>query len=196
MSLSTHALVDSITPEVLAPLNTRIKTPLIEMIFFGRLYGLFGLLHLPYHRSPSLSKLDRGYLGASINDSINLRDARVMVTHFRSKEFMGTVTNISRAKFSIGDLVHHQLFAYRGVIVDVDATFQATDAWYETVAKSRPPKDKPWYHVLVHGAAHATYVAEQNLERDASSEPIIHPMLAQFFSRFEDGRYFRENKTN
>jgi heat shock protein HspQ len=109
---------------------------------------------------------------------------------------MGTVTNISRAKFSIGDLVNHQLFDYRGVIVDVDATFQSTQEWYEMVARSRPPKDKPWYHVLVHGEAHSTYVAEMNLERDPNAEPISHPMLAQIFSRFEDGRYFREGKIN
>jgi heat shock protein HspQ len=109
---------------------------------------------------------------------------------------MGTVTNISRANFSIGDLIHHRLFDYRGVVVDVDATFQSTEEWYETVARSRPPKDKPWYHVLVHGATHSTYVAEKNLEHDASAEPIRHPMLAQFFARFEEGRYFREDRVN
>jgi heat shock protein HspQ len=109
---------------------------------------------------------------------------------------MGTVTNIHRAKFSIGDLVHHQSFDYRGVIVDVDATFQSTEEWYETVARSRPPKDKPWYHVLVHGAVHSTYVAEQNLERDSSAEPISHPMLAKIFARFEDGRYYRNGRVN
>ncbi len=109
---------------------------------------------------------------------------------------MGTVTNINKAKFAVGDLIHHQLFDYRGVIVDVDATFQATEEWYETVARSRPPKDKPWYHVLVHGAAHTTYVAEKNLECDASTEPISHPMLEQFFSHFEGGRYVREGQAN
>jgi len=109
---------------------------------------------------------------------------------------MGTVTNISRSNFSIGDLVHHQLFNYRGVVVDVDATFQSTEEWYETVARSRPPKDKPWYHVLVDGAAHSTYVAEQNLERDLSAEPISHPMVGQIFARFEDGRYIREGRAN
>jgi heat shock protein HspQ len=109
---------------------------------------------------------------------------------------MGTVTNISRAKFSIGDLVHHQRFDYRGVVVDVDATFQSTEEWYETVARSRPPKDKPWYHVLVHGSAHSTYVAEKNLECDPGADPIVHPMLTQYFARFENGRYFREGRDN
>ena len=109
---------------------------------------------------------------------------------------MGTVTHISRAKFSIGDLVHHRLFDYRGVIIDVDATFQATPQWYQAVALSRPPKDKPWYHVLVDGAVHSTYVAEQNLQPDANARPIHHPLLGQFFSRFENGRYCREGGTN
>ncbi len=109
---------------------------------------------------------------------------------------MGTVTEITNVKFSVGELVHHRLFDYRGVIVDVDRTCQATDEWYETVAKSRPPKNRPWYHVLVDGSPHSTYVAERNLEPDDSIEPINHPMLKQFFSKFENGRYFRNEPVN
>ena len=109
---------------------------------------------------------------------------------------MGTVTKITRTQFAVGDLIHHRLFDYRGVIVDVDPTFQSTEEWYETVAKSRPPKDKPWYHVLVDGALHMTYVAERNLEPDASTEPIVHPMVEQFFARFENGRYVGDYRAN
>ncbi len=109
---------------------------------------------------------------------------------------MGTVTNISSAQFGIGDLVHHRLFHYRGVVVDVDPNFQSTEEWYEVVAKSRPPKNKPWYHVLVHEALHSTYVAEKNLEPDDSDTPIKHPMLEHFFSRFENGRYIGDSRTN
>ena len=57
------------------------------------------------------------------------------------------------------------------------------------MARSRPPKDHPWYHVLVHGAAHTTYVAERNLERDKSDEPIIHPLLNDVFNDRENGVY-------
>ena len=109
---------------------------------------------------------------------------------------MGTVTNISRSKFAIGDLVHHRLFDYRGVIVDVDPNFQLSEEWYLAVARSCPPRDKPWYHVLVDGATHATYVAERNLESDANLGPIKHPMLDQIFARFEDGRYIRGLRSN
>jgi len=109
---------------------------------------------------------------------------------------MGTLTNITRVKFSVGQLIHHRLFDYRGVIVDVDRNYQGTDEWYEIVAKSRPSKNKPWYHVLVHGSDHSTYVAEQNLESDESDDPIIHPMLEQFFLKKENGKYVRIDPVN
>lgn len=96
-----------------------------------------------------------------------------------------------RAQFRVGQLVRHKRFDYRGVIVDVDATFQGTEEWYETMAQSRPPKDRPWYHVLVDRAAHMTYVTEQNLEPDLTGEPIAHPALDQFFNELRDGLYVR-----
>ena len=94
-------------------------------------------------------------------------------------------------KFTIGQLVHHLRFDYRGVIVDVDGTFQGTEEWYEPMAKSLPPKYQPWYRVLVDNAHHITYVAERNLEPDETQDPIQHPLVDQFFSSFENGRYFR-----
>jgi len=98
---------------------------------------------------------------------------------------------MSDPKFSPGQLIHHLKYDYRGVIVDVDATFAGSEDWYQQVAVSRPPKDRPWYHVLVHGAEHMTYVAEQHLENDASTEQIEHPALGQFFDTFIAGRYKR-----
>ncbi len=93
------------------------------------------------------------------------------------------------ARFGIGDLIHHRRFEYRGVVVDVDACFQGSEEWYAQVARSRPPKDAPWYHVLPHDAVHTTYVAERNLESDPSGDPVRHPLLEEFFSDFRDGRY-------
>ncbi len=100
------------------------------------------------------------------------------------------------AKFSIGQLVEHKLFNYRGVIVDVDPVFQGTEDWYEEVAFTRPPKDKPWYRVLVHNAVHDTYVAERNLESDFSKEPIIHPLIEIYFDNFKNGIYVSNRRTN
>lgn len=100
------------------------------------------------------------------------------------------------ARFSVGQLIHHRMFDYRGVIIDVDPHFRGTDEWYETVARSRPPKDQPWYHVLVHGASHRTYVAERNLEPDEHGGQITHPELGAFFELFRDGCYVPRQRGN
>ncbi len=102
----------------------------------------------------------------------------------------------SIAQFRPGQLIHHKLFEYRGVVFDVDPIFQGTDAWYEQMAQSRPPKGMPWYHVLVHDAAHTTYVAEQNLELDHSMEPVRHQLIGAYFDRFEKGAYVLRRRTN
>ena len=102
----------------------------------------------------------------------------------------------AQAQFSIGDLVHHKLFDYRGVVVDVDPRLMLSDEWYETMARSRPPKDQPWYRVLVHDATHETYVAERNLEADPSDEPVRHPLIEACFQSFSDGRYVTAERMN
>ena len=100
------------------------------------------------------------------------------------------------ARFYVGQPVHHRLFDYRGVVADADATFQGSDDWYETMARSKPPKDRPWYHVLVHDAEHTTYVAERNLEPDLTGEPIRHPDLGRYFDERRDGLYPRRQPSN
>lgn len=94
-----------------------------------------------------------------------------------------------QAHFQIGQVVEHKLFGYLGVIFDVDPEFSSSDEWYEQVARSRPPKDKPWYHVLVDGSAHTTYVAQQNLDSTDTPHPIHHPLTDHFFTTFDGERY-------
>jgi heat shock protein HspQ len=102
----------------------------------------------------------------------------------------------STSHFYIGQLIYHKRFKYRGVIIDVDPEFQNGGDWYNQMALSRPPKDKPWYRVLVHDAMHETYVAERNLENDTSNEPINHPLIDQFFSSYDMGTYKPRHKNN
>ncbi|MFW2387871.1 MAG: heat shock protein HspQ [Polyangiales bacterium] len=102
----------------------------------------------------------------------------------------------NRPKFTIGQVVHHALFGYRGVVVDIELAFSLSEQWYDQVAKSRPPKDAPWYRVLVGGALHETYVAERNLEEDTEGTPIVHPRLADFFDAYENGHYVRRRSLN
>ncbi len=91
------------------------------------------------------------------------------------------------AKFNLGQVVNHKLFGYRGVVIDVDPEFLGSEAWYDNMAKSHPPKDQPWYHVLVHDAEHQTYVAERNLETDAGQ--IEHPLVPLVFADFDGDKY-------
>ena len=99
-----------------------------------------------------------------------------------------------QAKFAIGQTVQHRLFDYRGVIYDVDPQFALTQEWYEQVARSQPPKDKPWYRVLVDGSEQETYVAERNLEVDVSGSEIRHPGVSHLFDDFKDGIYVAKRR--
>ncbi|HPE80478.1 MAG: heat shock protein HspQ [Chromatiaceae bacterium] len=94
-----------------------------------------------------------------------------------------------KPKFFVGQIVHHNRFDYRGVIVDVDASFQGTESWYDQVARSRPPKDQPWYRILVDGIDQETYVAERHLEPAPDTTPVSHPELLKMFNGFADGVY-------
>ena len=97
---------------------------------------------------------------------------------------------MNTAGFCIGDVIRHKLFGYHGVIYDVDAVFMGTGEWYETVARSRPPKDQPWYRVLVDGYGDTTtYVAERNLERCPGFREISHPLLELYFDGHDGNVY-------
>jgi len=96
---------------------------------------------------------------------------------------------ILNTRFAVGHVVKHALFGYRCVVIDVDASFKGSDDWYEKNAPSRPPKNEPWYVLLVDGSVHHAYVAESQLEPDPSGEPIEHPELEQFFNDFQNGVY-------
>jgi len=93
------------------------------------------------------------------------------------------------AVFSIGQQITHQRFAYRGLVYGVDPVFLGSNQWYEKMALSKPPKNAPWYHVLVHESDHTTYVAQRNLVAYPGEGQIDHPMLASYFDGFENGRY-------
>ena len=52
---------------------------------------------------------------------------------------------INNAKFSIGEVVKHRHFDFRGVIYDVDFEFNNSEEWYQSIPKEvRPRKDQPF----------------------------------------------------
>jgi heat shock protein HspQ len=94
-----------------------------------------------------------------------------------------------QARFSVGQIVRHKLFGYRGVIFEIDPYFMLSEEWYQQVAKSHPPKDEPWYHVMVDNAMHTTYVAQQNMGPSDSTQPIDHPQIDELLGNYQDGHY-------
>jgi heat shock protein HspQ len=84
--------------------------------------------------------------------------------------------SIQKAKFSIGDVVKHRHFEFRGVIYDVDFEFNNSEEWYQSIPKNvRPRKNQPFYHLLA----------------DDSGEPIQHPLINEIFSGKKGSSYFK-----
>ncbi len=91
-------------------------------------------------------------------------------------------------KFEVGQLVEHLKYGYRGAIAGRDSFCKASDLWYKS-NQTQPEREQPWYHVLVHGAQHTTYVAESNLQLDLGGEQIVHPLTKHVFESFSSGAY-------
>jgi len=98
----------------------------------------------------------------------------------------------TRARFSIGDVVRHRLYDFRGVVFDIDPVFANSEEWYQSIpAEVRPAREQPYYHLLAENgeSSYVAYVSQQNLVGDGESGPVEHPSLAEMFDEFADGRY-------
>ncbi|HYD12855.1 MAG TPA: heat shock protein HspQ [Allosphingosinicella sp.] len=99
---------------------------------------------------------------------------------------------VAHARFSIGDVVRHRMFDFRGVIFDIDPVFANSEEWYQAIPEDiRPRKDQPFYHLLAENAesSYIAYVSQQNLLPDDEDEPVDHPAIAGMFEPFDKGRY-------
>jgi heat shock protein HspQ len=96
-------------------------------------------------------------------------------------------------KFSVGQIVRHRLYPFRGVIFDVDPVFSNSEEWYQSIPPDRrPSKDQPFYHLLAQnaqGGPYEAYVSEQNLLPDSENGPVNHPMIDVVFERLAGDRY-------
>ncbi len=104
--------------------------------------------------------------------------------------------NEKQAKFSIGDIVKHKYFNFRGVIYDVDFEFNNSEEWYRSIPKNvRPRKDQPFYHLLAENneITYEAYVSEQNLIMDNSGEPVQHPLINEIFSEKKGSVYYKRS---
>src|SRR5579862_6437956 len=96
------------------------------------------------------------------------------------------------AKFQIGQIVRHRIFSFRGVVFDIDPTFDNTEEWWLSIPEEvRPHKDQPFYHLFAENSEteYVAYVSEQNLLPDTSGEPIRHPRVAEVFEQDQSGSF-------
>ncbi len=99
---------------------------------------------------------------------------------------------IRTAKYQIGQIVRHRVYAFRGVVFDVDPTYDNSDEWYDSIPEDiRPDKDQPFYHLLAENdeTEYVAYVSEQNLLPDESGEPVRHPQVNDIFVQDSEGHY-------
>jgi heat shock protein HspQ len=116
-------------------------------------------------------------------------------TGFGRSSRIETMSKIKHAKFTVGSVVRHRVYAFRGVIFDIDPEFANTEEWWSSIPEDvRPTKDQPFYHLLAENAEteYVAYVSEQNLLPDDSGEPLRHPQISELFTEDELGR-FRAN---
>ena len=103
-----------------------------------------------------------------------------------------TISN--NAKFSIGEIVKHRHFDFRGVIYDVDFEFNNSEEWYQSIPKEvRPRKDQPFYHLLAESndVTYEAYVSEQNLLIVCIRDRVKHPLIEEIFSGKKGANYFK-----
>lgn len=99
---------------------------------------------------------------------------------------------VAHARFAIGDVVKHRLFGFRGVIFDVDPVFANSEEWYNAIPEElRPGKEQPFYHLLAENGegSYIAYVSQENLQPDASDEPVDHPAIGNLFGTYANGKY-------
>lgn len=109
------------------------------------------------------------------------------------------MTAVRKAKFSVGDVVRHRIFPFRGLIFDIDPEFANTEEWWLAIpAEIRPRKDQPFYHVYAENSetVYVAYVSEQNLLPDETGEPLRHPDIIEYFTIDNDGRYHSREKAH
>lgn len=102
------------------------------------------------------------------------------------------MADIKHAKFSVGQVVRHRLFPFRGLIFDIDPEFANTEEWWLAIPEEiRPGKNQPFYHLYAENSdnTYIAYVSEQNLLIDESREPLRHPDISDAFEKDRGGGY-------
>ena len=93
------------------------------------------------------------------------------------------------ARYNIGQVIRHRLYAMRGVIFDVDTSFAGTDGEPATNGTASGLV----YRLFAEDdeVPYVASIAETDLEPDDSGEPVRHPGIGAMFEVGETGSYRR-----
>src|SRR3954467_13994590 len=109
-----------------------------------------------------------------------------------TKKLFDSPSKSRLARFKLGEVVKHRVFAFRGVIFDIDPVFNNTEEWWLSIPENvRPHKDQPLYHLYAENAQteYVAYASEQTRPPDTSGEPLRHPQVAEAFDKDDGGGY-------
>ncbi|ADY64701.1 MULTISPECIES: heat shock protein HspQ [Rhizobium/Agrobacterium group] len=96
------------------------------------------------------------------------------------------------AKFTLGEIVRHKVFPFRGVVIDVDPEYANTEEWWNAIpADIRPERDQPFYHLLAENdeTEYVAYVSEQNLVHDENEAPLRNRNIERMFDKAPNGEW-------
>lgn len=99
------------------------------------------------------------------------------------------MTKTQTARYNIGQVIRHRLYAMRGVIYDVETSVGA--------AAGSPGDDPGLVYRLFAEDDEIPYeacIAEQDLLPDETGEPVSHPAIGAMFELSEDGDYRRRRQ--
>jgi heat shock protein HspQ len=100
------------------------------------------------------------------------------------------MTKTQTARYNIGQVIRHRLYAMRGVIYDVETSAGA--------AAGRPGDDATGlvYRLFAEDdeIPYEACIAEQDLLPDETGEPVSHPGIGAMFELGEDGDYRRRRQ--
>lgn len=115
----------------------------------------------------------------------------------RQLELQAAADKCAGVQFSLGVVIKHRRYNYRGVIFGYDPRCLAPEEWIQMMHVDQLPRgrNQPFYHVLVderdRPGGQTTYVAQENIAPARTAAHVQHPLVAHFFSGFslDDRQY-------
>ena len=100
---------------------------------------------------------------------------------------------IAHARFSIGEVVRHRMFDFRGVIFDIDPVFANSEEWYQAIPEDIRPRQGPALLPSARRECGKLATSPMSASRiccpTTAGEPVDHPAIAGMFEGFDKGRY-------